>query len=455
MSRVSRRLYAEGGTNQLASFYDRGAEAAKQNAWVFEVSWEAANKVGGIYTVIKTKAEASTLELGDQYVLIGPLNHNAVKTEVEVTKPQGVFDRALESFRSQGIGFVYGRWLIDGYPQILLIDIGSAVSRLSDWRSDVYTKSGIGLPNDDTESNDAVLFGYLTAWFLEEFVTAVRGNGQPYVTAHFHEWMTGIGLLQCRMKHLDVATVFTTHATLLGRYLCAGNVDFYNHLADFDLDREAGDRGIYHRYCIERAATHTAHIFTTVSEITALEAQFLLRRKAEVITPNGLNVKRYEAHHDFQNKHALAKEKIHNFVRGHFHSHYDFDLDKTLYFFIAGRYEFGNKGADLFIESLARLNHRMKTTNCEHTVVAFVIFPAKVHNFNVESLRGQAVVKQLKETCDAIQRRIGDRLFETALSGSLPDVSELFTSDDLVMLKRGKQNATTVVLLTRMRSLQL
>lgn len=432
--RVLGGMAGSGGT----AMYDRGAEAQLQNRWVFEVCWETANKVGGIYTVIKTKAEMSVAEMGDQYCLVGPLNEEAVKTEVEVLQPKGVFEKALSSFRDQGIEFVYGRWLIEGYPQVLLINIKSAASRLDDWRADTWTKSGIGLPAEDSESNDAILFGYVTSWFLEEFVNASRKvAGQPYIVGHFHEWMTGIGLLQTRFKHLDVATVFTTHATLLGRYLCAGSVDFYNNLADFDLDTEAGNRGIYHRYCIERAASHTAHVFTTVSEITALEAQFLLRRKAEVITPNGLNVKRYEAHHDFQNKHALAKEKIHNFVRGHFHGHFDFDLEKTLYFFIAGRYEFGNKGADLFIESLARLNHRMKTSGSEHTVVAFVIFPAKTNNFNVESLKGQAVCRQLKDTCDEIQKRIGERLYETALGGKLPESKDLLTPEDIVMLKRG------------------
>lgn len=91
-----------------------------------------------------------------------------------------------------------------------------------------------------------------------------------------------------------------------------------------------------------------------------LEAEHLLKRKPDFITPNGLNVKKFSALHEFQNLHAIAKEKIHEFVRGHFYGHYDFDLDKTLYFFIAGRYEFGNKGADIFIESLARLNHYLK-----------------------------------------------------------------------------------------------
>lgn len=111
---------------------------------------------------------------------------------------------------------------------------------------------------------------------------------------------------------------------------------------------------------MERAAVHAAHVFTTVSDITALESEFLLKRKPCIVTPNGLNVKKFSALHEFQNLHALAKEKIHQFIRGHFYGHYDFDLDKTLYFFIAGRYEFSNKGADLFIESLARLNHYLK-----------------------------------------------------------------------------------------------
>ena len=104
-----------------------------------------------------------------------------------------------------------------------------------------------------------------------------------------------------------------------------------------------------------------------------------------MITPNGLNVQRDL--HESQNLHAEAKEKINQFVRGHFYGHFDFNLDKTLYFFIAGRYEFGNKGADVFIESLARLNHRLKEAGSDKTVVAFLIFPTKTNSFNVESLR--------------------------------------------------------------------
>jgi len=224
---------------------------------------------------------------------------------------------------------------------------------------------------------------------------------------------------------------------LLGRYLCAGNVDFYNNLDKFNLDKEAGDRQIYHRYCMERAAATLAHIFTTVSEITAIESEHLLKRKPEILTPNGLNVKKFSALHEFQNLHAVAKNKINEFVRGHFYGHYDFDLDKTLYFFIAGRYEFSNKGADMFIESLSRLNHMLKAAKSDVTIVAFLIFPAhNTNNFNVDSLRGQAIAKQLRDTIADLQQEMGKRMFELALQGKLPNEGDLVKSNDLVKLKR-------------------
>ncbi|GBN38376.1 Glycogen [starch] synthase [Araneus ventricosus] len=394
--------------------------------------------VGGIYTVIRSKAGVSVEELGDQYCLLGPFNDALVKTEVEVMEPpESFYKNAIQSMKNSGIKVIYGRWLIDGYPRVVLFDIGSAAWKLDEWKRDLWNIANIGVPWHDRESNDAIIFGYLVAWFLEEFYKQVEEErGVPYVIAHFHEWLAGIGLILCRTRHLDVATVFTTHATLLGRYLCAANLDFYNNLDKFNLDKEAGDRGIYHRYCMERAAAHSSHIFTTVSEITSWESEHLLKRKPDVITPNGLNVKKFSAIHEFQNLHALAKEKIHDFVRGHFYGHYDFDLDKTLYLFIAGRYEFSNKGADLFIESLARLNHFLKTAHSDMTVMAFLIFPARTNNFNVDSLRGQAIAKQLRDTVHDVQSKIGKRMFEICLGGRLPTSEELLTSEDIVKLKR-------------------
>ena len=175
-------------------------------------------------------------------------------------------------------------------------------------------------------------FGYhWTFWIWNQVLNllslisqyAAQSEDPPHIVAHFHEWLAGLGLMLIRQRQLPVATIFTTHATLLGRYLCAGNVDFYNNLSDvclfnciwqesniielllllifwkqtghwchytlsmfsvaqFNVDKEAGDRQIYHRYCLERAAAHCAHVFTTVSQITAIEAEHLLKRKPGV-----------------------------------------------------------------------------------------------------------------------------------------------------------------------------
>ncbi|KAI6200958.1 Glycogen [starch] synthase [Aphelenchoides besseyi] len=340
---------------------DRGETARHENRFVFECSWEVANKVGGIYTVLRTKAPVSTDELGDQYCMLGPYNEEQVRLEVEVLTPDtAALKYTLDQMQEWGFRCVYGRWLIEGYPKVVLFDIGSAAWKLDTWKHELWEKCHIGVPYHDREANDCIIFGFLVAIFL-------KTNFTPLVVGHFHE-----------LWKANVATVFTTHATLLGRHLCAAGADLYNNLEkvievmqrknisfQFDVDHEAGEKQIYHRYCLERAGCSMAHVFTTVSEITGLEAEFLLKRKPEVLTPNGLNVVKFAALHEFQNLHAQSKEKIHDFIRGHFYGHLNFDLDKTLYAFTAGRYEFSNKGGDFFIQALARLNYMLQDFNMQ------------------------------------------------------------------------------------------
>ncbi|KAJ3028146.1 glycogen synthase isoform 1 [Rhizophlyctis rosea] len=431
---------------------DRAKNLDVTKPLLFEIAWEVANKVGGIYTVIKSKAPVTCQEYGDRYCLIGPLSYKTAPMEVEqVTEPQSETMRiTLENLASRGVKFLYGKWLIEGAPYVLLLDTGSAQHRMNEWKADLWNIAGIPSPPDDHETNEAIVFGYLVAWFLGEFTYIQKStcsvptadlndtnrSSTPAIIAHIHEWLAGVALVLIRKRSLDIATIFTTHATLLGRYLCAGDVDFYNNLKFFDVDAEAGKRGIYHRYCIERAASHCADVFTTVSHITAYEAEWLLKRKPDGVLPNGLNVVKFSALHEFQNLHARAKEKIHEFIRGHFYGHYDFDLDNTVYFFTAGRYEFRNKGVDMFIESLARLNARLKHYNSPVTVVAFIIMPAQTHSFTIDALKGQAVMKQLKDTVSEIQNNIGSRIFEAAARGKVPDSAHIMSDQDNILLKR-------------------
>ncbi|XP_063785468.1 glycogen [starch] synthase, liver [Pseudophryne corroboree] len=402
---------------------------------LFEISWEVTNKVGGIYTVIQTKAKMTVDEWGENYFMMGPYYEQNVRTQVEICDPpSAAFTRAMDALQAQGCQVYFGRWLIEGNPYVVLFDISSAAWNLDRWKGEFWDACSVGIPFQDREANDALLFGSLTAWFLKELTN--QFNDKPNVIAHFHEWQAGAGLILCRYQKLPVATIFTTHATLLGRYLCAANMDFYNRLDQFDIDKEAGERQIYHRYCMERAAVHCAHVFTTVSQITGIEAEHMLKRKADVITPNGLNIKKFSAMHEFQNLHAMYKARIEEFIRGHFYGHLDFNLEKTLFFFIAGRYEYSNKGADLFLEALSRLNFLLRVHRSDVTVVVFFIMPTKTNNFNVETLKGQAVRKQLWDTAHAVKEKFGKKLYEALLKGEIPDLNKILDRDDLTIMKR-------------------
>ncbi|XP_072000872.1 glycogen [starch] synthase, liver-like [Engystomops pustulosus] len=402
---------------------------------LFEIAWEVTNKVGGIYTVIQTKAKITVDEWGENYFMMGPYYEQNVRTQVEICDPPlGALRRAMDALQAQGCQVYFGRWLIEGSPYVLLFDIGSAAWNLDRWKGEFWEACNVGIPFHDREANDALLFGSLCSWFLKELTDQFQDK--PNVIAHFHEWQAGAGLILSRFRKLPVATIFTTHATLLGRYLCAASVDFYNRLDQFDIDKEAGERQIYHRYCMERAAAHCAHVFTTVSQITGIEAEHMLKRKADVITPNGLNIKKFSAMHEFQNLHSLYKSRIQEFVRGHFYGHLDFNLDKTLFFFIAGRYEYSNKGADIFLESLSRLNFLLRVHRSDVTVVVFFIMPAKTNNFNVETLKGQAVRKQLWDTAHTVKEKFGKKLYEGLLRGEIPDLNKILDRDDLTIMKR-------------------
>ena len=413
------------------------------NHLLFEVSTEVAHKVGGIYSVLKSKAPITVAEYRERYTLLGPLNHASAQIEVEeLPVKDPMIKQTLDSMSAKGIRWLYGRWLIEGAPRVLLFDIWSAGHYLNEWKADLWNIAGIPTPDHDLETNDAILLGYLVAWFLGELVYNDRDRA---VICHCHEWLAGIALPLCRKRRIDLTTIFTTHATILGRYLCAGSTDFYNNLDKFDVDAEAGKRGIYHRYCIERSATHSCDVFTTVSHISAYEAEHLLKRKPDGVLPNGLNVVKFQAVHEFQNLHAVKKDKINEFIKGHFYGNYDFDLDNTLYFFIAGRYEFRNKGCDFFIEALARLNHKLKESGSKMTVVAFIIMPGKTQSYTVETLKGQAVIKQLENSIEEVQKKVGDRLFEYCArypnanhksNDEVPSIDELIKPADRVLLKR-------------------
>ncbi|HVT81679.1 MAG TPA: glycosyltransferase [Phycisphaerae bacterium] len=441
MAAVSAPVGVHGGSPAPKPAVPTGAAVPAPASYVpvqpllFEIAWEVCWQLGGIYTVIRSKAPQMTRIWGERYCLIGPYNKDTADVELEECQPTGPIAVAIEKLRALGIRVHYGHWLITGRPRVILLEFGAAMERLGEFKYYLWKDHGIAAPDADWEVNNTLSFGCLVGMFFQELCKVP--NMQLPMMAHFHEWMAGVGLMRIKHLNLPVATVFTTHATLLGRYLCTDNPDFYSKLPWINPDHAAGHYNIYARYCIERGATHSADVFTTVSDVTGLEAEKLLQRRPDVVTPNGLNIQKFAALHEFQNLHKQYKEVIHQFVAGHFFPSYHFELDKTIYLFISGRYEYRNKGMDLFIEALARLNHWLRAGGIPVTVVAFIITKAPYKNINVDVLRAQSMFDELAKMCEKITAEMGHSLLHTVSMGRLPDKGELLTEEATVRLKRG------------------
>ena len=400
---------------------------------LFEVAWEVCWQLGGIYTVLRTKAPAMLERWGDRYCLIGPYNPQTAALEFEEQPAYGALRETQQRMKDAGLTCYFGRWLIPGRPRVILIDYRARFSSLDLDKFTLWQDHGISTPASDGEVNEVIAFGYAVAEFFRAFADIVKDRP---ILAHFHEWMGGVAVPRIAHERIPVATIFTTHATLLGRYLAGDNPYFYDHLPFLNPDAEAAKYNILTRFQIEKAATHAATVFTTVSEVTATEAEKLLGRKPDAILPNGLNIQRFAAPHEFQYLHQKYKEKIQEFVMGHFFPSYTFDLDKTLYLFTSGRYEYRNKGMDLYIEALARLNWELKRMSDPPTVVAFIITKAPVKSINIGALQSQSMFEDLRNTCSELQEQMGERLFKAAATGKLPTYGELLPEDSQVRLKR-------------------
>lgn len=410
------------------------ADVVPQPPLLFECAWEVCWQLGGIYTVLRSKIQAMQERWGDRYFLIGPYNPSTAAVEFEEMPTEGYIRATLDRLRAQGIACHFGRWLVPGRPRVILLDYRARYHTLDTDKYLLWKDHGIPTVSDDGEVNDVVAFGFTVAEFFRQIREVVPDRP---ILGHFHEWMGAVAVPRIAHMQIPVSTIFTTHATLLGRYLASDNPDFYSNLPHIDPDNEAARFNIYPRFAIERAAAHASTVFTTVSEVTACEATKLLGRDADVILPNGLNIHRFAALHEFQNLHRQYKERIHAFVMGHFFPSYNFDLDRTLYFFTSGRYEYRNKGYDLFLEAMWQLNQRLKQIEDPPTVVSFIITKAMVRGINVAALQAQAQFDELKDTCTQLEEEMGRRLFQAAANGRIPsNVRELVDDDAQVRLKR-------------------
>ena len=335
--------------------------------YVFETSWEVCNKVGGIHTVIATKAPAIAKQFRSKYILIGPdiWQHNENKEFVE---NPGLFKSWRAKAASEGLRVRVGNWKIEGNPIVILVDFSHYVSAKNEvlrYYWDNYKLDSFNSPWDYVES---VLFGYAVGKVIESFVkfnTASREN----VICHFHEWMTGSALLYLEGEMPKIGSVFTTHATVVGRSIAGNGYPLYNEMKNYNPEEMAYRFGVQHKHFLEKETTKVADCFTTVSEITAQEAQHFLSRKTDIITPNGFNDAIVPAEKDFDKKRKAARERLINVAQALVTQPIN---ENTKIVAISGRYEFRNKGIDAFIDALGALNRNPKN---KKELLAYILIP--------------------------------------------------------------------------------
>lgn len=396
-----------------------------KNVQLIEVSWEVCNQSGGIYTVIATKVGQALEVWGDRYCLVGPyVEKNARSEWEEDLQSESLFARAARNLQGRGLPVRYGTWLMAGRPPAVLVDLGEARKKILEDKPSVLHSLGLPDWKNETLVVDTAAFGMLADAFITEVMTLKKKS--DHILAHFHEWMASVWLPRTKKKHPGLGVIFTTHATMLGRYLASNDTSFYSHVESLDWKTEAERYWIECQAQIERNCAEYSDVFTTVSEVTARECTQFLGRKPDLLLPNGLNIHRFTALHEFQNLHLTYKKKIHDFLTGYFFPSYTFDLDRTLLFFTSGRFEFHNKGYDLTLKALARLNEKLKAEKSPLTIVFFLITRQPTESLNPYVLHRRALMMELRQNAQEILADVEEKFFGSLAAspdGTIPDLN--------------------------------
>jgi glycogen(starch) synthase len=401
----------------------------------FEVSWEVCNKVGGIFTVVQSKVLPMKEHYGDNYFLVGPYfpkkSWGIFEEHVAPEHCKGAFD----ALKNEGIEVHCGAWITKGNPNALLVDFTNFSAQKNDIKRKLWDWYKIDTLNTEWfDFDEPVVWAYAVGRLIEELSKVFSGKK---IVAHFHEWLAGAGLLYLRHQNASVGTVFTTHATTLGRSLAMQERDIYEELEKIDSDGEARRLGpsVWAKHLLEKQSAQNASVFTTVSEITGMEAEHFLGRKPDVLLFNGLDMSKFPSFEEASVKHRQLKARISQFLMYYFFPYYSFDLDNTLSFFLAGRYEFHDKGVDVFIRALGKLNEQLKNEKCEKTIVAFFWIPGNVKAIRPELLESKAYFEDVKDSIDDVHEDVHNRLLHMLISGKDISKESLLSEDFIQELK--------------------
>ena len=399
---------------------------------VFEVSWEVCNKVGGIYTVVRSKAARMVEVYGNNYFLVGPYFGAMAVGQFQEELPEQFCKSPFEELKKLGIICHYGKWIVDGNPTVILIDFVNFKGKSNEIKKELWESYKIDSLRASRDYDEPVVFAYAAGMLIEMLSKCFD---KKKIVAHFHEWLSGPGLLYLKKRNAMIGTVFTTHATVLGRTLASANVDLYNVWDKINPDEEIYRHNIESKHLVEKNSALFADSFTTVSEITGMEALHLLKKKPDVILPNGLDISKFPSFEEITIRHGFFRDKIKEFMLHYFFPYYNFDLKETLIYFLAGRYEFHDKGIDIYIRALGKLNERLKESKIGKKIIAFIWVPANIRNIRPELLENKTMFQRIKSAIEEVSPEVQKNILYSIISGNEISKETLFDETFLLEIK--------------------
>lgn len=363
--------------------------------FIFEASWEVCNKVGGIYTVLSMRAKTMQERLKDQIIFIGP-DCTKDAENIYFKEDKSLFAEWVQVTNDEGLSIKVGHWDIPGLPIAILIDYTSFFAQKNEFYSNLWQQYKVDSLHAYGDYDDSAMFSYAAAKVVESYYRHYLLNHKN-VIFHANEWQTGFAALVLQYRVPEIATLFTTHATGIGRSIAGNNKPLYGYLPAYNGDQMAGELNMESKHSIEKQTALHVDCFTTVSEITALECKELLNKPVDVVLPNGFEDDFVPKGVTFTNKRRAARKHLLHIAEALTGDTLD---DDTLIVSTSGRYEFRNKGIDVFIEAMNRLNH---DENMQRKVVAFIEVPGWVAN----------------PRADLQERLLSGKKYETALEQPL------------------------------------
>lgn len=334
--------------------------------YIFETSWEVCNKVGGIYTVLSTRARTLQERLQDNLIFIGPdCWHDQLCPYFE---EENLFPDWKEAALADGLRLRIGRWTIPSRPVAILVDWQSLTEQKNSFYGQLWEQFGVDSLHAYGDYDDSALFGLVAAKVVDSFYRHYKLDGKE-VVLHVNEWQTASAALALQALVPQIASVFTTHATCIGRSIAGNNKPLYDYLWAYNGDQMSRELNMESKHSLEKQAAHHVDCFTTVSEITARECQELLDKPVDQVLPNGFDNSFVPVGDEFAQKRAAARRRLIDVANALMGTQLD---DDVLIVSTSGRYEFRNKGVDVFIEAMNRLG---RDAQLNRQVLAFIEVP--------------------------------------------------------------------------------